>query len=451
MQGFTQERRGLFGGLKVPALDITAIALAFVALLLFQGGVRVIAGITTTEVGPDVAIVGKEAIELNRVVLGNVLHQFGTVGRLIAESFELPHQAERLQLIQYLLYFGWAFLLWAFFSAALTRIAAMRIAREESLSTAQALGFALRKCIANIIALLFVPAVVFFFYFIVNTLIVGSLSSIPYVGSLFLALFSPVVLVTSAAITFFVALGLLGFNLCSAAIATEASDAFDGISRAWGFILSRPWQFLLTNGLIVAFLAIFLFFGGLFVRVSVGSLSTGGLGLGSKAVQIDAAEAATLTGDPRYETGAKKLVLPGKGEYLYKRAVLRDDAHSGAHYLQAQLDGHAVDVLTYIKKREWGLLYYIGGIAFYLVGGLKLLVLAFALNYFFAGQTAIYFLLRYDVDGDDYSEINLDIDEDGDPFNLPNLPATPASPSAPPSSEDSGGKGRSLPMAPMEV
>ena len=50
-------------------------------------------------------------------------------------------------------------------------------------------------------------------------------------------------------------LGVLGFNLSAAAIATEDSDTFDGVSRSWNYLLARPWAVLLT------FFATFLYLG----------------------------------------------------------------------------------------------------------------------------------------------------------------------------------------------
>ncbi|MDF1667403.1 MAG: hypothetical protein P1V97_36995, partial [Planctomycetota bacterium] len=331
-------------------------------------------------------------------------------------------------------------------------------------------------------------------YGLCNASIGGNLASIPYVGDILLIVLFFVILGSSFIIVFFLALTLLGFNMASSAIATESSDAFDGVSRSWNYILSKPWAFLQSNFLILLYITVFLTFGGLFLRVSITSMSIGDYGLGAKSRIVPAgAEAQQLMKQDANDADAAKLwakqdlSLPGKGEYLYNRIINKGDRYVGTYYtretavkgsagdkktnsvryykrqyLQKQPDGSLVDVLPAIKNQ--GLFYYAGEAVYFWMALCQLIMYAYALNYFFAGQTTIYFMLRKEVDGDDYNEIILGNEDDDGLFDLPSYPGQ-SGPSAPPPSggdddkgpggdnKDQGGGGdktKSLPMI-MEV
>lgn len=475
MYGTQTGRRGLFDGLKVPALELNAIILAVLALVLFQGGVYVMAQLASIEVGAG-QIDGRPALDLNVKMLGNLLFFAGKPGRFIAETFQLPLTHTKLPLALYAGYIIWAMLLWSFFSAMLCRIAAMKLAREEGLTLSDALGFGARKFLQNIASLLFVGAIMGMFYGFFNATVAGWIGRIPYFGQGLLGVFFIFVLASSFVITFVFAMTLLGFNLSSAAVATESSDAFDGVSRSWNYILSKPWAFVLMNALIVFMMVLLTTFGHLFLKVSVASLGISNWGLSHKTQRLEPGkEAAALMGGKDNPAALKfentALELPGAGEYLYNRVITRHPSHVGRyqekpkagggtervftrHYLQRQPDGRFIDILPAIQNQ--GFLYFLGEAVNFWIQLFKLIIYGYVLNYFFAGQTTIYFLLRKEVDGDDYNEIIMGDEDDQDPFDLPSFdPANPPPPPGGPSkpADDKGSDkdgGRSLPMV-MEV
>src|SRR5262249_7176886 len=158
---------------------------------------------------------------------------------------------------------------------AICRIAAMKIAREEGLEIKDALKFGASKFVPNLLSIVFVIAIVGFFYIVCNATIAGAVGRIPVIGELLVGILYFLVLLSSFFIVFASVLGVLGFNLAAAAIATEASDTFDGVSRAWNYILARPWQVILTYGLTFTYMAIFCFCGHMFEKVATKSLSIG--------------------------------------------------------------------------------------------------------------------------------------------------------------------------------
>lgn len=469
MDGFTQQRRGLFDGLKVPALDISAIFLGVIAILLWKAGISVVSWTAATEIGND-TISSKPTVDLVSVMLGNLLSYFGSFGKVIAAAYKLPLQSQKLSLVHYIGFYGWSLAVWAFFSAAMNRIAAMKLAREEGVEIAEAIKFGFKKFLSNVFTVASALGIVAVLYGLCNASIGGNLASIPYVGDILLMVLFFLILGSSFMIVFFLAMTLLGFNMASSAIATEASDAFDGVSRSWNYILSKPWAFLISNFLILLYITLFLTFGGLFLRISVTSMSIGDYGLGSKSRIVPAgpeAQQLMKQGDNDADSASRwakqDLSLPGKGEYLYNRIIVQGDRYVGSYYtrktttngsagdskkssvryykrqyLQKQPDGSLVDVLPAIKNQ--GLFYWAGEAVFWWMSLCQLIMYAYALNYFFAGQTTIYFMLRKEVDGDDYNEIILGTEDDDDLFDLPSYPGQ-GGPSAPPPSGGDGGKG----------
>lgn len=464
MDPMSQERRGFFDGLKVPALDVNAILLSLVAILLWRFGLKGLAWLAATRVGESSLIINEPAALVD-VILGDVLIYFGSVGRVLAEAFELPKQHASLDLIQLTGSLLWTVLIWAFFAGACQRIAAMRLAREEGLPIMAALRFGYDKMLSNLTVIGVVAGLAGALYLLCNATVAGNLLNwVPWLGEGAVALLFFVVLASSFLITFLLALGLLGFNLSSAAIATESSDTFDGLTRSWNFILSRPWAFLLGNAMIVSYIAVFLVFAGLFLKISVASLGVGGYGAAHRPDVIPAGPAARAlmqaAGESSVRFETMPLTMPGRGQYLYRRFIDRDPGATGDRYMQTQLgeDGKplvdksgtpiTINVLPAVKAQ--GIFYWSGEVIGFWIGLMRLVIFAFVLNYVFAGHTTLYFVLRRDVDGDDYAEIVLDEDGGEDPFQLP--PRGPAGPSG--SSGSSGGSGgdggRPLPMV-MEV
>lgn len=136
-------------------------------------------------------------------------------------------------------------LLWAFLGGAMSRMAAMHATRDERIPVRQALGFAKSKwgwfvltpltpvILAAVVAV--VPIVMGLVFFNLPGLdILG--------GSLF---FIP--LVCGMIITFLLLLLTASSPMLYPAIAVEGTDAFDAISRTFGYVLGRPWRWFFYN------------------------------------------------------------------------------------------------------------------------------------------------------------------------------------------------------------
>jgi len=501
VEGFNPERRGLFDGLRVPH-SLNAVVIAAVGLLVY------VIGVWLLELIADVP--GDGMCRLLGGMLGNLSVRLGPVGAVLADAGGWVNEATPYGAITWIAFVGWTSVVWAFFAGAIHRIAAMKIAREEGLELKDALRFGLKKFGQNLFSVAFVWLVIGFFYLIADATVAGFIGRIPVVGPILLGLLFFLVLISSFLIVFAAVLGLLGFNLAAAAIATEDSDTFDGVSRAWNYILARPWQVLLTYGATFAYIGIVLFAGALFLKTIVKSLSFGPVGLGRApiAVEVDEEVAADLALDP--DSRLETVWVPGKADYLYK-TVIHDDyraddadeigfrqglayaldqfyVHVGRYPTEAEglealiappetlpeggawlgpylfMDeppdndyGHDLQYAfpAEVDRTRYALIdpgrkeddpaddkvvadYAVGhgakldiepvvptgldagrALIGFWVNVARLLIGAYVVAYFLCAQTTVYFLLRRDVEGDDYTEITLEDepDDEGDqPF-----------------------------------
>ena len=435
MEGFNQERRGLFDGQKVP-FDLNAIAFAVVFVILYQAGILAIEAIQQ-----ETDIVARITADLaSRVGLDGLTGTAETTFAIVqvAENDHVITEAATAKPLvpsTWLLFVIWNIVIWALFGGAITRIAAMKVAREEGLDFKDAAQFALGKLPANALTVVFTIGIFSLFYVVFNATIAGGLTRIPVLGDMLLGILFPFVLLSTFFMTFALALGIIGLNLSVSAIAAEASDTFEGVTRAWNFILSRPWQVLLHHALIVAYVVVVLFFGNLFLHLSVSSLSLGWWGMGNTPRTLEIVEwkqAPTAEGTNSVALkNVRSVTVPGKGDYLYGRVF--------GDFAQSQSDGRHVNVAT---DMESTLATWTAAWVIFWVWLARQILYGYLVSYVFCATTLSYFVLRRDVEGDDYSEINLeDDDDDGFDLALPVSPvADPASDTTPPGDEDSGGK-----------
>lgn len=141
----------------------------------------------------------------------------------------------------YFLLYGLYFLtVWAIFGGAISRIAAVHVAREEKMSIRQALAFSSSKFLSFISA----PIIPFLIVVVVGLVIAvgGLVGNIPFLGPIFVGTLFFLALAAGFVMTL-VLLGLAGgFNLMYPTIAVEGSDSFDAISRSFSYLYARPWR-----------------------------------------------------------------------------------------------------------------------------------------------------------------------------------------------------------------
>jgi hypothetical protein len=263
---------------------------------------------------------------------------------------------------------AWAMAVWALFGGAISRIAALYLARGELLGPIAALKSAAMSWVSTIAAPSFCLGVIALFTALL--IAVGFVIRLGLLAFLAGLLWVPVLLLGVALAVFAIGL-VVGWPLMWATIATERTDAFDGVSRGYAFTYQRPLH--LVFFVIVATVL------GLLAQTAV-------------SLVVGAAFRATHFG-----------VAAGAGQD-YANALLRG--------------------VPLPEDEELGSLAAAGGAMMrFWSGGLWAIAAAFPMAYLFPAATGIYLLLRRLIDSTELSEVALD---EGEPERgLPPLVTDP--------------------------
>lgn len=292
----------------------------------------------------------------------------GTAGALYDLCVTLPCWLWHTHACFFVLWLVGAWALVALLGGALCRMAAMHVGRDERISLRSALSFALGKWLWLFLTPI-IPLIVLLLIAFVMAL-VGMVFNLPVLdvigGLLFgLALFGGLV----AAV---IVVGLVaGMNLFAPAIATEGSDAFDAISRAYSYVLFRPWRLLGYT------------FTSLVYGAATGLFVTGMLALTLLLAHGFAGEWVWAGGSDWAATRFDQIVpLAGTAALSYEADLSSLDA-----------SGRIAAVL--IRGWIYILLCTLG---------------AYGLSYWFCAQTWIYLLLRRVADGNEYDDVYVEAD-----------------------------------------
>jgi hypothetical protein len=321
--------------------------------------------------------------------------------------------------LYFLLVLVWTAFVWAVFGGAITRMAAVQIARRDKISPLEALRFTWERIISYFTAPLL--PVVCTAVIVVFLIIFGLVHFIPWLGDIWSGLLWPVVILAGLAMAA-VLIGLIGWPLMVATISTEGSDNFDALSRSYSYIYQYPWHYAWYCLVATVYGAALIFFVGFMGSWLVylgkwGVEQTPALessprdpsylfayaptSFGWRALLMDGAEVKSPTGPTKVvENGL--IVEPAYQEYLGTYTILNK---FGAFLVSAWV--HVV----------------------------FLLVLGFGYSYFWTASTIIYLLMRRKVDDTDFDEVYLEEEEPEETYSM----TTPSSPAVGPT--PTGGTG----------
>ena len=263
--------------------------------------------------------------------------------------------------------------IWAMIGGAVTRMAAVRVAREESVSMKQALGFACRKWPSTVTSPL-IPFGVLVFLAVLMGLFTGVPLMIPYLGewAVGLLLFLPLLMGVVLALIFVG--GAFSVGLQWPTIAAEGSDSFDAISRSISYISSRPWKYLFSTVFSILYgCATFIlvkFVAFLTLRITHESIATFSWGEGETTDKIARLWEVPTLATPWPQPGFEQCWSESTAMYVFVFWV-------------------------------WVVL---------------AVMMAFLVSFFFCSQTVIYFLMRRSVDATDIEEVYM---EESDEEELP--------------------------------
>jgi hypothetical protein len=314
----------------------------------------------------------------------------------------------RLYLILVIL---WSLATWAVFGGAITRMAAVEVARNnERIRVIDAWRFAWSRVTSFFMApllplafmgilalLLLLFGLVVGWTWILGDIVVAGLL-LPL--ALLLALIIAVVLV-----------GLVGWPVMYSTISTEGSDSFDAISRSYSYVYQAPWHYLWFGLVALAYGAILVFFVGL-----MGSLIayTTRWGMQLAPTAQDREPSYLFTYAPE-SFGWRDLLLY-QSPNAEATAVVRPN---GLVAKQMNVRFTPSDGAYPFTWNNW-----VGAalVALWL-SILFLLVVGFGYSYFWTASTSIYLLMRRKVDETDLDEIHLE-EEAEEPYTPPAPAAT---------------------------
>jgi len=269
-----------------------------------------------------------------------------------------------------IVYFGVALAVMAVAGGGICRMAAMQLARDETISPTEALRFGLKKLISFLTVPLIPVGIVFLLGLLV--FILGLIGNLPWAGELIIGICLVIALFVGLLITLVLIGTIGGANLMYPAIAYEASDSFDAIGRAFGYIYTRPWRTVFYSALAA-------FYGGasyLFVRFFVFLL----LFVTHLFLQLG-------------------VRVEGSTEGLNKLASIWPEPTF------LNLLGSRAEVAQNLSESGASFLVYL---ALLIVFGL---LVSFVISFYFSASTIIYALLRDKVDQSPIGQISVDFEE----------------------------------------
>ncbi len=287
------------------------------------------------------------------------------VWQKLSEPFALIFSADTgITSLIYLLLCGLsAVLIWAFFGGAITRSAALELAADERIGTRELVTFVARRWRAYAAAPLFPLLGVLLA--VIGIFVVGFFLKFN-VTMWVAAVLWPLLLVGGLMMAVLL-LGLcFGWPLMWPTISSEGTDSFDALSRTYAYLFQKPLHYLFY----VVVAGLFGLLGWLLVA-----------NFAAAVIALTDWAASWGCGNERFgDIVESKKSLGAMGD---SAAVLID---------------------------FWR-------------GCVKLLAVGFLYSYFWTAATAIYFLLRRDVDATEMDEIFVEEEETGEVYGLPRIDA----------------------------
>jgi hypothetical protein len=409
--------RTYFRAPRVP-FDFRALALAILGFLAYWAG-----GLLLSKVfGPSLPDGGEPDVPGAFLTAAySIFRDVPYVGEIIGALLASVFQADigRIRVADYgfwrVLVGGvWFFGVWSFFGQGIHRITALRIARDEGLSIAEALKFSAKNWLTMLLAPVIIMGAIGFFY--LCNMLAGLVISIPFVGGLLALLLVPLAVISTLLILLIAVGGVFGLPLVGAAAAWERNGSLDAISRAFSYIYARPLQFFWNYFLVFMLLGVILLVGSWFLVTLTKSVEAGVLG-DRLSVLIDPVDGTNR--GPESEFSGLSEDARKDWDALQEKTGLRGRDATGTPWTK---DFQAVLVAPWSHK--------INAFVFWVAINLIWLgVYGYAIYWFLGASTSVYADLRADVDGTEEDEIYLEGEEDQ--FDaLDDATATPPAPRA---------------------
>lgn len=289
-------------------------------------------------------------------------------------------------------------LIWSFFGGAITRMAAMELARHESVQMTEAIKFSRGRVrdlvLAPLVPLLLVAGVM------VLSVIFGFLYMVPVLGDILLGGLGWVFPLAGGLAMSFLLVGLISWPVMVAIVGTDSEDYVQATARGISYLYQRPR-------------AIFMYSAGALL-LGAASVFTVGV-FSSMSVYLAKWSVAQTPGLSYASGGTKPAALFVAAPTTFGWRTLLLDGATTETGSPVVVDGRVDEarLREFSKDLNWA---YPGTVinGAWLYGGV-LLVVGFGYSFFWSAATALYLWLRHDIDGLETTEVYLE-DED---FNAP--------------------------------
>ena len=343
--------------------------------------------------------------------------------------------AGALNAFYFLLVMFWTIVTWAIFGGAITRIAAVQVARQEKLSMGEAVRFTGRRWFSFVAAPLF--PLLFVGFLLLFMIIFGFFHMIPWFGDVIVDGLFWWLMVLFGLLMAVGLIGLVGWPLMSSTVSTEGTDSWEAVSRSYSYVFQAPWHYF-WYGVVATFYGIVIVFFVGFMGSFTVYLSKWGV---SQTPWVKAANR-----DPSYLFVYAPTSF-GWRDLLLKDVVLEDGSHivsqETGRIIPANYDKFLGRDETYAKEHPNDVVSTMNAagarmVAFWL-GLFFLLILGFGYSYFWSASAIIYLLMRRKVDDQEMDEVYLEEEADtyAGPLAAPQPAPAPAAPAR---------TGSSLPM-----
>jgi hypothetical protein len=138
------------------------------------------------------------------------------------------------------------------FGVAICRLLALRIARDEYCPLSEAMGFAWRVKLTGLLYPLAVVLPLLLLAFCNQ--IAGWVVAIPFIGGIFGIVLYPLVIITCIIIALCLLVGVFCLGLLPAVIATERKGTYDSLGKIFNYVFARPIPVVLHGASVLAFL-----------------------------------------------------------------------------------------------------------------------------------------------------------------------------------------------------
>lgn len=281
----------------------------------------------------------------------------------------------------FLLFGGGSLLIWSLFGGAICRLAVVQFARDEKLPMRDALAYAWPRLLGSFLPAPCIPLAFILIIAIALTL-GGALLRVPILGDLLSGVAFLLAILGGFVIAVLMVGLVVGGSLFWPAVAAEGSDAFDAFSRGLSYPLTRPLKAIVYTILALLLTSVCWVLANLFTYLSL-TITRGVVGFGT----------SPFGWWSRGEGGA----------HVSKLDLLWPVSGPGAMHVWP----------------NWGDLTWYEHFSGFLIGVCVLIVVgllwSFLASFYFSASTAIYLLLRRDVDGIDLEDVySEDGTDDGD-------------------------------------